>query len=99
MNRSDRAVRVARCVRQLTKAALSCCFFASTLLVAAPGGQQSPSDPPRAAETKPAANAPNAYVGREVCATCHEEVSNALSRTPHGRTGVTTWDGAASCES
>ena len=33
------------------------------------------------------------------CATCHEDVANALELTTHGKTERKTWDGAALCES
>jgi DmsE family decaheme c-type cytochrome len=49
------------------------------------------------AETQPPPASP--YVGAETCATCHDEVATKLHATAHGRTGVTTWEGVAACES
>ena len=41
---------------------------------------------------------PSAYAEPGACATCHEEIATALSRTAHGQTQVSNWDGAAGCE-
>jgi DmsE family decaheme c-type cytochrome len=52
-------------------------------------------------QQEPAAGRPAAagFAEPGSCATCHEEVANALERTAHGRTSAATWDGATACES
>src|SRR6266705_2190934 len=39
------------------------------------------------------------YAEPGTCATCHQEEAAALQATAHGKTGATTWDGIAGCES
>ena len=64
-------------------------------LVASPG--RAAAAPPE----EPAGDAParGGYAEPGTCATCHEEQANALAKTAHGKTSVTNWEGAASCES
>jgi DmsE family decaheme c-type cytochrome len=51
-------------------------------------------------EEPPKATAPaSGYAEPGACATCHEEQAAALKTTSHGKTGATTWDGIAGCES
>src|SRR5690349_13883733 len=54
-------------------------------------------------EAKPAetANQPATYTGSEMCAACHEDISNAFKKSPHfvvEREKKRGWDGKA-CES
>ncbi len=75
-------------------------LLAAALTTLATGTQQEKPEPPPA---PPAASAPapadTHYVGPETCATCHEDLAKAHTRTAHGRTGAKTWSGAAGCES
>jgi DmsE family decaheme c-type cytochrome len=59
-------------------------------------GAPKPSPRPAAAETKDAA--PNAYVGGEVCATCHEEVSKNFASNPHAKLAAQHGGAGANCE-
>ncbi len=55
-----------------------------------------------ASEDKPGSTAPapvSGYAEPGACATCHQEEAAALQATAHGKTGATTWDGIAGCES
>jgi DmsE family decaheme c-type cytochrome len=58
---------------------------------------ESPARPEGAAA--PETPAVGAFAEPGVCATCHEEVAEALKKTTHGRTEVKTWDGVGWCES
>src|SRR5260370_23632470 len=40
--------------------------------------QQTPADSSKAADNQPAA-----YVGSEVCQACHEDIFNAIRKSPH----------------
>jgi DmsE family decaheme c-type cytochrome len=71
---------------------LSCAVVVLVVSRPAAGASQETGAPPPQAST-------GAYADAGVCATCHEEVSNALKRTVHGRTSVATWDGGVSCQS
>lgn len=76
----------------------SCLAISAWTVVAAQ--QEKPNAVVMTQEGKAApAPAANGYVGRDVCATCHEDISKGLSRTTHGQTETKAWDGAASCES
>src|SRR6266566_8281299 len=48
------------------------------LLVWQAGAQQAPADSSKTADNQPAA-----YVGSEVCQACHEDIFNAIRKSPH----------------
>ena len=72
--------------------------LAALLLFGLPAVVAAQEDTPPPAEA-PASPAPGGYADPGVCATCHEEVANALKKTMHGKTGVANWDGATLCQS
>ena len=61
---------------------------------AAPEQEAAPPAPPPSAAPEV-----SGFAEPGACATCHEDVANALKKTTHGRTEKKTWDGASSCES
>src|SRR6202789_73651 len=81
---------------------LSLVFFLFTGPAFAAGQTSSPTPPPAKnveSPASPAAAAPptsapssevSKYVGAETCKTCHEEIYNAWSKTPHWKTTLNT---------
>ena len=64
--------------------------------LAAPAPKGAPGAGPVAAQAKDAA--PNAYVGGEVCATCHEEVSKKFEGNPHTKLAAQHGAAGVNCE-
>ncbi|HEV8335938.1 MAG TPA: DmsE family decaheme c-type cytochrome [Candidatus Polarisedimenticolia bacterium] len=62
-----------------------------------PTQEQEPAKPPEPPSTAPPPGH-SEFVGKETCATCHEDMATGLKRNPHGKTGVANWDGAVGCE-
>src|SRR6266704_3021211 len=67
-------------------------------LLGSPAGLAAARGAPFPEAAAPASAAPG-YAGSDTCATCHEDVANALKKTRHGQTGVGNWEGATGCES
>jgi hypothetical protein len=47
-------------------------------------GQQAPEAKPPAAAAKPMVAEAPTYVGSETCQACHEDLFNAIKKSPHG---------------
>src|ERR1700728_4449290 len=89
---------------------LSLVFFFFAGPAFAPGQTSSPTPPPAKNVQSPAspaaaalpigAPAPEAsqYVGAETCKTCHEEIYNAWSKTPHWKTTLNKEPSHQGCE-
>ena len=58
---------------------------------------QAPGDKPATAQVKD--TAPGDYVGAEVCATCHEEVSKKFADNPHTKLALQHGKSGSTCES
>src|SRR6202166_395160 len=72
------------------------CLFVAVAFAAGHAGQQAAGKNAQSASA-PTANAPSPevskYVGAETCKTCHEEIYNAWSKTPHWKTTLNTKGG------
>ena len=94
--------------RRLDPAAACMAIVTLFLLGAGAGFGFAVEEKPAATEDKPATvpaspaeekAPPSGYADPAICATCHEDVANALKLTTHGKTKVGTWDGGVGCQS
>src|SRR5215212_5960253 len=78
---------------------LACCLALHAL---SQGQAQQAAEAKPAAEAKaPADNQPATFAGSEVCQACHEDLFNAIKKSPHGAVETDKkrgWEGKA-CES
>jgi len=81
------------------RACLMLMLGAGILCATAAGAQAPKADsgaPPAAAQAKD--TAPNTYVGGDVCATCHEEVSKKFEGNPHTKLAAQHGAAGVNCE-
>jgi DmsE family decaheme c-type cytochrome len=73
---------------------LAAAFSAANAPAHAQGTSPGASDPKAAAaSSSQGAQAPGAYLGSEVCKTCHEDIYNSWEKTPHWKTTLDTRGG------
>src|SRR5437763_8273177 len=80
--------RLTRVRRDATGVYLTALAAAATLIFATTGSAQDKpgAPPPPAQAAAPAAapdNKPAEYIGSEMCAACHEDISKAFAKNPH----------------
>ena len=81
------------------RACLVVMFGASILCATALAAPATKADPAAKAATAQAKDAaPNSYVGGEVCATCHEEVSKKFAGNPHTKLAAQHGAAGVNCE-
>ncbi len=63
---------------------LAALVAAAILLTAIPGSaQEKQGAPAPQTSATPTANKPAEYIGSEMCAACHEDISKAFAKNPH----------------